>query len=41
MLAERVRTEAGGVSSQLYRDVGNENAVCELEERTPEAAHGH
>jgi quinol monooxygenase YgiN len=36
-LAERVRQEAGCVSSQLYRDVKNENELCLLEEWATEA----
>ncbi len=31
-LAGRVRKEAGCVSSRLYRDVENENALCVLEQ---------
>jgi quinol monooxygenase YgiN len=37
MLAKRVRTEARCVSSRLYRDAENENALCVLEEWATEA----
>ena len=35
LLAGRVRKEAGCVSSQCYREVENENALCVLEQWRP------
>ena len=36
-LARLVRTEAGCVSSEFYRDAENENSLCVLEEWTTQA----